>query len=44
MKILKKKISLDRYKMGKNVKKLDDLFIFYLKDKYSLKKNMYNKK
>jgi short-subunit dehydrogenase len=39
-----KNISLNRYKMGKNVKKLDDLFMSYLKDKYSLKKNMYIKK
>jgi len=39
-----KNISLNKYKMGKNVKKLDDLFMSYLKDKYSLKKNLYNKK
>ena len=34
-------ISLNKYKMGKNIKKLDDLFMDHLKNKYNIKKNLY---
>ena len=34
-------ISLNKYKMGKNIKKLDDLFMGHLKNKYNIKKNLY---
>ena len=35
-------LSLNKYKMGDNVKNLDDLFINYIKKKILLKKNLYN--
>ena len=34
-------ISLNKYKMCKNIKKLDDLFMGHLKNKYNIKKNLY---
>ena len=39
--LTERNISLNKYKMGKNIKKLDDLFIDYLKKKYNVKKNLY---
>lgn len=39
--LTEKNISLKKYKMGKNIKKLDDLFMGHLKNKYNIKKNLY---
>lgn len=34
-------ISIDKYKMGENIKKLDELFMNHLIKKYKVKKNLY---
>lgn len=39
--LTEKNISLNKYKMGENIKKLDDLFMDHLKKKYNIKKNLY---